>query len=112
MWRRFVLWWKIRRAEADLRFLRRVLREKPDDSSVKQLLPLVENGYQALRAEQLRRKWAKPLSFTCTFCHRENTTFDVPAVCRYCGQDAPPDANNTPPQDGATRDGQKGANLC
>jgi hypothetical protein len=112
MWRRFILWWKIRQCESNLRFLRSALRKKPDDASIKELLPLVEAEYHALRVEQLRREWAKPLSFKCSFCHRENTTVDIPAVCRYCGQDAPPAATTTPHPGDAPSDGQKGATSC
>ena len=112
MWRRFVLWWKMRRSESDLRFLRSVQREKPDDGRIKELLPLVEKEYHSLRAEQLRRQWGKPSSFKCSFCHRENTTFDLPAVCRYCGHDAPPEAKTTSPQPDSTGDGQKGGDPC
>lgn len=98
MLRKVILWWKIRPAESDLRFLRRLLRDHPDDPKLKELLPLVEQEYHALRVEQMCRWQGWHWSFVCKCCGEKNAGYTKPVACVHCGLDAPADLKMTVPR--------------
>lgn len=107
MFRRLVLWWKIRRCEGDLKFLRDMQRQTPDDPDLQVLIPVVEKKYQELQIETMCRRQGWHWSFICSFSGRENIAYISPVACRYCGLNAPanmkltvdlPDAPNVQPK--------------
>ena len=98
MFRRFILWWKVRGCESDLRFLRKCQRENPDDPRPKELIPLVEKAYHELELERTCRRRGWHWAFTCWCCHRESVSFVPPVACRFCGLDAPQDVKLTVPE--------------
>ena len=95
MFRRLVLWWKVRRCERDLKFLRDMQRQTPDDPDLQVLIPVVEQKHQELQVEAMCRRRGWHWSFTCVCCGRENIAYIRPVACRYCGLNAPPDMKLT-----------------
>jgi hypothetical protein len=113
MFRQLVQWWKVRRCESDLRFLRRLQRENPDDPKPRELLPFVEKEYHKLRAEQVCRSQGWHWGFTCKFCGRENISFIRPVACHYCGLEAPSDVKLTVPElQGSNEPQHEGTTPC
>src|SRR5438093_535305 len=89
MFNKFVLWWRVRRCESDLKLLREQLREHLDDKSITTLIALAEKHHAELILEQISRRQGWSYNYRCSFCDRENVCHVYLVPCRYCGTDAP-----------------------